>query len=170
MLAAGLFADQRFELINGDLIDKTGQNPSHASAIQLCMEILVRLLGSARVRIQLPIEAGPADRDRNQLEPDVVVLVEPKADYRRRHPNGEEVALIVEVADTTLQPDLTTKRDLYARAGVREYWVLDLNRRQVVVHRALDSAKDHYASIQGYAENEAVEVEGRPMNVSALLP
>jgi Uma2 family endonuclease len=142
MLATGLFAGQRFELIHGDFIDKSGQDPRHASAIQLCMEIFIKLLRSVRVSVQLPMEAGPADRERNEPEPDVAVLVEPKTDYRRRHPKGEEMALVIEVANTTLQPDLTTKRDLYARAGVREYWVLDLNGRRLVVHRALGAAKD----------------------------
>ena len=173
MLDAGLFEGQRFELIEGDLIDKTRQNPPHASAVRFCKALLERIFGVERVDVQLPIEAGPADRELNEPEPDITVLAELKADFTRRHPNGQELVLLVEIADTTLRHDAVIKRDLFARAGVPEYWVLDLNNRRLIVHRELDPAGAQYASIQSYAEGEAVSLNspaGHLIAVSSLLP
>src|SRR5712691_12986752 len=67
---AGLFAGQRLELIEGDLIDKMGQRPPHASTIQLLLVWLAGVFGLDRVRVQLPVEAAPADRERSLPEPD----------------------------------------------------------------------------------------------------
>jgi Uma2 family endonuclease len=119
------------------------------------------------------MEAGLADRETSMPEPDLAVLSEAKDDHEERHPGGPEMTLVVEVADTTIRPDLTRKRDLYAAAGVREYWVLDLvldtRDRRLVVHRALDGANATYASIQSFAEDETVELGGHAVEVSALL-
>ncbi len=169
MLDAGVFEGQRFELIDGDLIDKMGQKPPHAFAIQRLQDLLILIFGATRVRVQLPMEAGAADREKSVPEPDLAVAKEAKYEYRDRHPSGAEMLLVVEVADTTIRPDLTRKRDLYANAGVREYWVLDLNGRRLVVHRDLvtDSAK--YSQIESYSDIEAVSLEQRAVKVADLL-
>ena len=169
MLDAGVFPGQRFELIDGDLIDKLGQKPAHASAIQRLQDILSRMFGGVRVRVQLPMEVGAADRETSVPEPDLALLTEAKDDYEARHPGGAEMTLVVEVADTTIRPDLTRKRDLYATAGVREYWVLDLKDRRLVIHRDWDGANHSYASIQSYAEDETVDFKGKPIEVASLL-
>jgi Uma2 family endonuclease len=148
MLNTGIFAGQRFELIDGDLIDKMGQNPSHANGVRRCKALLERIFPSELVDVQMPIEAGPADREYSEPEPDVAVLAEKKPDFDHRHPNGREIALLVQVADTTLRHDAIRKRDLYARAAVPEYWVLDLNGRRLIVHRELSAEQEQYASIQ----------------------
>jgi Uma2 family endonuclease len=166
MLDGGLFAGQRFELIDGDLIDKMGQKPPHATAIGLCMAVISKIFGIELVRVQLPMEAGPADCERSVPEPDLAVLVVDKPDFRRRHPNGGELSLVIEVADTTFRSDSATKRDIYARAGVPEYWVLDLNNRRVLAHCQLDTQKAEYLSIQSYGENEVVS----GIAVSSILP
>jgi len=166
MAQAGLFAGQRFELIDGDLIDKMGQNPPHATAIRLCMAAFIKLFGVEFVLVQLPMEAGSADRERTVPEPDLAVLLERKADFARRHPNGDELRLVVEVSDSTFRYDSTSKRDLYARAGVPEYWVLDLNARRVLVHRALDPQNCGYSNIQSFGETETVW----DIAVSSILP
>lgn len=107
MAEAGLFDGERFELIDGDLIDKMGQKPPHANAIRLCLAQLIKIFGVGLVQAQLPIEAGPADRERSVPEPDLAVLREAKPDFSRRHPNGRELALLVEISDTTLRHDAT---------------------------------------------------------------
>ncbi len=169
MLDAGVFEGQRFELIDGDLIDKMGQKPPHMFAIQRLQETLGGVFGLARVRVQGPMEAGTADREKSMPEPDLAVVREAKDEYRERHPNGLDMVLVVEVADTTVRPDLTRKRDLYANAGVREYWVLDLNARRLVVHRDLDAANGKYERIESYGENEAVDVQRETVKVASLL-
>jgi Uma2 family endonuclease len=137
------------------------------------MELLATFFGLARVQGQLPMEAGPVDRERSVPEPDLAVLAEAKPDFGRRHPNGRELVLLIKVSDTTLRHDATRKRDLYARAGVPEYWVLDLDDRRLIVHRGLNVEKTQYASIQSYKEDEAVAIEscpGQSVSVSVLLP
>lgn len=120
MLEAGLLEGKRFELIEGELTDKVGQNPPHAGVIQFLLEWFAHLFGVQKVRVQLSLEVSGADRDRNMPEPDLAVVVEAKAEYRRRHPRADETVLVVEVADTSLRQDLFMKRDRYARAGVPE--------------------------------------------------
>lgn len=157
MLQAGLFAGQRLELIDGDLIDKLGQKPPHVYAIQLVFAWLAQILEPGRILVQAPIQAGTPDRKWSLPEPDLAVLAEQKDDYRERHPRGDEVLLVVEVSDTTVQHDTTTKRDLYARAGVREYWVLDVGGRQLTVHRKLKDGK--FGQVETLTEKDAISPE-----------
>ncbi len=171
MLDAGLFAGQRFELIDGDLIDKMGQNPPHAQAIRLVHRWLAKILDPGRIEMQLPIQAGGPDQKWSLPEPDLAVLPERQDDYHFRHPRGEEVLLAVEVSDTTVRYDQTGKRDLYARAGVREYWVLDLGERQLTLHR--NPANGKYSEVQTFAEQDEVSAEfhpSEPVKVATLLP
>ena len=135
MLETGILDGQRCELIDGELIDKMGQNPPHAYAIRRLFAWLIGLFGPDRLQVQSPVEVKPGDSEWSLPEPDLAVLAEAGGDYRKRHPRGDELLLVVEVADTSLRQDLTTKRDLYARASVGEYWVLDLQSRRLIVHR-----------------------------------
>jgi Uma2 family endonuclease len=136
LLEEGFFDGQRFELIDGDLIDKMGQNPPHASAIRRLMALLATTFSVERLMVQAPIEAGPRDRKWSQPEPDLAVLAAP-GDYSARHPDGHELSLVVEVADSSVRHDANRKRDMYANAGVPEYWVLDLDARCLLVFRNL---------------------------------
>jgi Uma2 family endonuclease len=170
LTADGYFEGQRYELIDGDLIDKMGQNPPHMVGIQLLFKVLARIFGLDFIRGQGSIDASDADREHSVPEPDVAVTVAPMTEYLNRHPRGEECVLVAEVSDTTLRSDLIRKAALYARAGVHEYWVLDLNGRRLVVHRhPRDGA---YHSVQFFSESEIVSLEGRTENirVAELLP
>jgi len=167
MLDAGLFAGQRFELIDGDLIDKMGQNPPHSHALRLVHAWLITIFGK-RVQMQQSVEAAPAERERTLPEPDLSVLAEFKGDYGKRHPRGDELLLAIEVADTTARYDATTKRDLYARAGVPEYWVLDIGARRLIVHRRPSQGK--FEQIDSLPEDAVVYAGGVEIPVSELLP
>jgi Uma2 family endonuclease len=168
MLEAGLFAGQRFELIDGDLIDKTGQNPPHSQALRLVHAWLVKIFGVERVQVQQPIEAAAAERERGLPEPDFSVLAEFKGDYGKRHPRGDELLLAIEVADTTVRYDATLKSDMYARAGVPEYWVLDIVGRRIIAHRTPMEGK--YEQIDSVPDKGAVSAGGMQIPVSELLP
>lgn len=147
-----------------------GQNAPHASGIHRASGWLASVVGVDRARVHLPLEAAEKDRERSLPEPDVAVINELKPDYDFRHPRGEEALLVIEVSDTTARFDLTRKAVLYARAGVPEYWVVDLNRRLMVVHRQSDGTR--YKQIQIYAENDTVSMAGRSegVKVTDLLP
>jgi Uma2 family endonuclease len=165
----GVFAGQRYELIDGDLIDKR-QNPPHVFAIQLLWTYLAGLFQVDIVRVRHPVEAAPGDRERSLPEPDVAVLRERNIEHRSRHPRGDEMLLVIEVSDTTTAFDRSRKARLYARAGVPEYWVLDLNGRMLVIHREPDGTQ--YRQTFLHAPEEAVSVPGRSesIRVADILP
>jgi len=166
----GVFAGQRYELIDGDLIDKMGQSPPHVFAIQLLLRWLAGLFEGDIIRVQHPMEAAPGDHERNLPEPDVAVLRERKIEHQSRHPRGDEMLLVIEVSDTTAAFDRSRKATLYARAGVPEYWVLDLNGRMLVVHREPDGAQ--YRQTFLHPPEEAVSFPGRSetIRVGDILP
>ncbi len=171
-MVAGLVAGQRFELIEGDLIDKERQNPPHAFSISAFNAWLTsKFVG--RVRIQLPIVVAAPDKATSWPEPYVAVIAGESASlFRSRHPRGDELLLVIEVADSTARHDLTTKRDIYARAGVPEYWVLDLASRKLIVHRKLWS-QGQYTEILSLDETEAASLSGQAdatLTIARLLP
>jgi Uma2 family endonuclease len=170
MQELGFFEGQRCELIDGELIDKMGQNPPHAQAIQNVLFLLAQMFGLRQVRAQLPIEAADPDQNWNLPEPDVMVLKEVNS-YGRRHPRGDETLLVVEVADASVRQDLTVKRSLYARAAVSEYWVLDIPSRRLIVHR--QPANGEYSEVFSLTETATVACAARPdqpITVRELLP
>lgn len=73
----------------------------------------------------------PITTSDSEPEPDVVVVRGERRRYHDRHPGPEDVALVVEIADTTLQRDRTIKKRLYARAGIPRYWIVNLVDRQI---------------------------------------
>ena len=167
----GVFEGQRYELIEGDLIDKMGQNPPHAGTLAWVSLWLAKTFATAVVRCQLPIEVASEDRERSEPEPDCVVPAEPGRVYFERHPRGDELLLLVEVSDTTSRFDRTVKAALYARASVPEYWVLDVSARALFVHR--HPSGGNYRQVTRLAEDETVAPDSRPdavVQVSELLP
>lgn len=165
LLDDGFFVGERFELIDGDLIDKMGQKPPHANAIRKLTTLLMHTFGIERVLIQAPMEAGPRDRKWSQPEPHLAVLTDASIDLSACHPEGHELILAVEVADTSVLHDTNRKREIYANAGVPEYWVLDLNARRLLVFRNLQDGA--YAESLALAETEIVPHIQKP--VSELL-
>jgi Uma2 family endonuclease len=168
MLASGALDGQRLELIDGQLFDKMGQKPPHAAAIRLLTKLLATVFELELIQIQLPIEAGDADRDRTLPEPDLAVLRERNTEFRLRHPRGDELVLAIEVSDTTIAFDLSRKAQIYANAGVPEYWVIDLNRRRVVAHR--NPVAGAYQSVQPFAAGELVPIAGQTLPVDEIFP
>lgn len=160
LLESGYFDGQRYELIDGELLDKMGQGPRHANAIQTLMVLLVEVFGVRRVLVQAPIEAGPRDQKWSQPEPDAAVIVAPRRPADR-HPNGNELSLAVEVADSSLRRDSVRKRDIYAHAGVPEYWVLDIDGRQLLVFRNLQN--DAYTESLTLSETDLLPHIGKPV-------
>jgi Uma2 family endonuclease len=127
----GFFRGQRVELIEGRLMVHSPQNAPHSSAVYRAMMALMQAFGpSYIVRSQFPLDLGQT----TEPEPDVAVVVGPLSRYDQAHPTTAE--LIVEVSDTTLSYDRNRKGSLYARAGVRDYWIVNLSKQQVEVYRA----------------------------------
>src|SRR5262249_40400221 len=135
MVATGTLVG-RYELIDGEIISKMGQKTPHAFVVMTVMNWLSGLFGSLRVRCQGPIEVAFEDREINEPEPDFAVLREPASAYLEKHPGPGDILLIIEASDTSLRFDLEVKSSLYARAGIPEYWVLDIGGRRLISHRA----------------------------------
>jgi Uma2 family endonuclease len=171
MIESGFFTGQRYELIDGDLIDKMGQNPPHATTIRRVHGWLVTIFAAELVQMQLPIDVAADDRELNLPEPDLSVLAGTNPDYTSRHPRGDETVLVIEVADTSIRHDTAKKRDLYARASVPEYWVFNIADRELIVHRALRHRR--YQQVTTFSEEAVISVEARPnesIQVARLLP
>jgi Uma2 family endonuclease len=127
---AGLFRDAKTMLLRGELFVMTLPGPHH----NLCLGLLEDWLRGAfavghHVRNQMAFDIG-TDSDPG---PDLAVVVGSRRDYADQQPTG--AALIVEIADSSLAIDTTTKAELYATAGVPEYWVLDISGRELIVFR-----------------------------------
>lgn len=125
--ATGVFAGRRPMLIRGVLLEQGPMNDPHADAIEISTETLRGVFGAGwRLRAQLPLRLG---RDTDPM-PDFVILPGNSRDGR-----PTAASLVVEVSDTTLTFDMTTKAEVYATANIPEYWVLDLNARVLHVYR-----------------------------------
>lgn len=131
LVADGRFRpDERLELLGGQLVVREPQGSRHAVAIELALRALQAAFGAGwRVRVQLPIALD----GESEPEPDLsVVAGDPRANALV-HPANP--VLVVEIAETSLAFDREHKASLYARAGVPDYWIVNLVDRQVEVYR-----------------------------------
>jgi Uma2 family endonuclease len=144
---SGIWEQQRLELINGELISKKGQNRPHVVFLNRMFQWLVETLGWGLVYQDAPIDVAPGDNPINEPEPDLIVLKRRYTGIRTTNFQPDEIALAVEVSDSMLRFDRTPKAALYARAGIVEYWVLDVYGRGLIVHR--EPAPEGYRSRPG---------------------
>ena len=162
---------ERYELIDGEILVRMPQNPAHNTFLLLIAIWLEQTFGRLFVRTQQTIEVADADCYTNYPEPDISVLTKPLHEFYSRHPKSDEVQLIVEVADTTYITDKTIKSSLYARAGVGEYWVADVNNRQIFVYLAPTS--NGYNAVSVYTAEEEIATLARldaRIRVNDLFP
>jgi Uma2 family endonuclease len=167
----GVFEGRRPILIRGVILEQGMMNPPHATAVDLSAEVLRTVFGPGwRVRVQLPLVLG-LDID---PMPDLAVVRGGPRDFALTHPTT--AALVVEVSDTTLALDLTEKAELYATAGIADYWVLDLTGRRLLVFRdpsPVPAGGTAYRTHQtlGPAESATpLAAPNSPITVSDLLP
>jgi Uma2 family endonuclease len=127
----GLFRDQRVELVDGEILQMPPQKNFHVIGIDLVRQALQAAFGPGHwVRIQAPLHLQP----NSAPEPDLAVVPGSSRDYAAKdHPTS--ALLIVEVSDTTLIYDRGRKASLYARAGVADYWILNLVDNRLEVRR-----------------------------------
>jgi Uma2 family endonuclease len=125
--------DDRVELIEGEIIEMTPIGSPHAATVARIHHLFSTRLGDrAVVWSQNPLLLV---RYQSEPEPDVMLLV-PRSDfYAARHPEPPDVHLVVEVADSSLTYDRRTKFPLYARSGVAEAWLIDLDANRLELHR-----------------------------------
>ena len=125
-----MFQGEPLELIAGQLVVAEPQGAYHSSAISVADYAIRAVLPSGwTVRTQMPVSLD----DESEPEPDLVVVRGRPADYRGSHP--EHPVLAVEVADSSLRFDREQKGSLYARAGIGDYWIVNLVDRVLEVYR-----------------------------------
>lgn len=133
MAEVGLLTeDSRVELIDGEIIEMAPIGSEHAGHHNHLVGLLAyRLHGKAVVAGQNPLVLGGYE----EPQPDIAVLRWRDDYYRGAHPHAEDVLLIIEIADTTLRYDRDVKVPLYARNGIPEVWLLDVQNRQLETYR-----------------------------------
>jgi Uma2 family endonuclease len=167
----GLWESERLELIEGDLIDKMGKKRPHVNVMIFVMEWLAGVFGAPYVTPEAPIDVSPEDNPTSEPEPDLAVLAQPCLVYEDANPGPSDLLLIVEISDTTLAFDLGIKARLYARAGIAEYWVVDVAGRRIVVHRTPRDGV--YGNVASYRAGESIEplsAPGRGFSVDVAFP
>ena len=167
LVEAGVFEGRRVELIDGVVYERmTPQQSPHASAIRRSLRALLEIfsLDKYAVDVQLPLDLS----NRDMPEPDLAVVLREATDYYASHPAG--AILVVEVSDTTLRHDRKKGRT-YARAGIQDYWIVNVARDVLEVYRG--PAGDAYRRQQILHRGEQIAPLGRPeakIAVEDLLP
>ena len=124
--------DDRVELLEGKIVCMSPQRPFHAASVQRSSRLLFKLLSDrAEIRVQLPVILG----NDSEPEPDLAVVRFDADEYSFRHPEVPDIYLLIEVADSTIAKDRNQKARIYGKNRVLEYWILDLQKRQVYVFR-----------------------------------
>ncbi|HVC35036.1 MAG TPA: Uma2 family endonuclease [Chloroflexota bacterium] len=168
MAEAGILKeDDRVELIEGEIVQMSPIGRFHVGIVIRLNHLFVTRLGDvAQVSVQNPVHL----HEYSEPEPDVALLV-PRADfYTSALPTPADVLLLVEVADSSIEFDREVKIPLYARAGIREVWLVDLNAGAVSVFR--EPSADGYRSIQTLRRGawaSALAFPGREFAVADLL-
>ncbi|MGH2460991.1 MAG: Uma2 family endonuclease [Chloroflexota bacterium] len=162
-----LTEDDRVELIGGEIIQMSPIGRLHAGIVNRLNYLFFKQFGEvAQVSVQNPVHLD----EYSEPQPDLTLLV-PRPDfYASGHPGPGDVLLLVEVADSSLEYDQIVKARLYARAGVREVWLLDLNQGVVTVFR--DPTANGYQTIRALGRGEsigALAFPGRELAVAEIL-
>jgi Uma2 family endonuclease len=160
--------NERTELIAGQITLMVAKGTPHVITLQLLASGLLGQIGTtALIRTQDPIHLD----DSSEPEPDLVIVRGEILDYIDRHPQPTDIHLLVEVADSTLSYDCQVKDKVYAKAGIPEYWVIDIKNRQV--HIFSDPQATGYASQLILAESQTVSLFAFPaviMPIGSILP
>ena len=168
MAEAGILGSKdRVELIEGQLVAMSAIGPRHALVVDALTETFVLAVhGRAKVRVQNPVVLDGV----TEPNPDVV-LARPGWHGRPfEHPGPKDILLLVEVADSSLTIDRVVKREIYARAEVSEYWVVDLTRNVVHVHRAPCAGAYTVSMTRGWPDTlDVAALAGITIEVASLF-
>ncbi|MBD1845195.1 Uma2 family endonuclease [Cyanobacteria bacterium FACHB-63] len=168
MIQLGILTDDDpVELLEGWLVYKIPKNPPHRITTKLTRDALDQILPPGwYVDTQEPITLNDSEP-----EPDVVIVRGATQDYLDRHSTAQDVALVIEVSDSTLERDRTSKKRLYARSLIPVYWIINLIDRTIEIYSQPEN--EDYQQQTPATEQIGVVLEGHTIAqipVSALLP
>ena len=140
----GFFTENdRIELIRGEIIDMAPKRTPHSVCNSLLWQQLYESIGKqAEIRVQEPIILS----SNSEPEPDLVIAKKKPDNYLSAHPTVEDIILVIEISDSTLQYDRETKLSLYAEVGINNYWIFNL------VDNRLESYSQPFADTQGKSD------------------
>lgn len=166
IVETGVLTEDRVELLNGSIVSMSSQNSQHATAVTLCRGALEAACGEEYfVRTKAPLALGP----HSEPEPDLALISGAARDFWHEHPS--RAALVVEVADTSLDKDREHKRRLYAEFGIPEYWILNLEALHVEVYQS--PTADDYGKKTTHPPGDDLQPTSDPcssLSVSPLIP
>lgn len=164
----GIFSENdRVELVNGEIVEMTPIGSAHATCVRdldtwLQQELRAEAIVSAQQPLKVEFDGEPL--------PDIAVLRPRKDRYRHEHPTSADALLVVEVADSSVLYDRNVKSRMYARAGIPEYWVVDLTRSRVTVFTYPE--RGEYREQRDYERGDSWEsaaLGGRRIDVDRIL-
>jgi len=171
MVGAGVFDHgrrRRLEFIRGEIREMTPIGSEHEVAVDQLTEWSIRSLPHAKAWVRVQNSIGLSGLE-SAPEPDIAWVI--RRDYSRARPAAADVLLVIEVAESSLDYDCGEKSDLYAAAGIAEYWIVNLVDRRIEVRR--DPAGGGYRSQTAYAGDDEVRPLAAPeiaLRPSVLWP
>ena len=158
-----LTEDDRVELIRGEIVEMSPIGRRHAACVRRLVKLFSEKLSQrAIVDTQNPVELS----DRSEPQPDVTLL-QPHPDfYEAGHPQPEDIFLLVEVADTTVETDRNVKIPLYAEGGISEVWLVDINEQCVEIYQ--EPLSTGYQNVQKFQRGQTLSIQAFPnINIAA---
>lgn len=163
---AGIFDNQRVELLEGEIIVMPPPNPPHAITItEVCKRFTTTFGEKITVSVQNPLRLSPDVENKNLPMLDVLIL-QPRV--YRDHPMPEDALLLIEVADSSVKEDKGRKLSLYALHGIKEYWVINLVTKRIEVFT--DPVGEDYLSKRSYGLTDAFALQAFPDIIQPWLP
>jgi Uma2 family endonuclease len=162
----GMFNNQRVELLEGEVIVMPPPNPPHAiTTMQVHDSFIETFHKRAIIVMQNPLRLSADMDDKNLPMPDVLIIQ--RRSYTD-HPTPENVLLLVEVADSSVKEDRGRKLTLYAKHGIQEYWIINLNTKRIEVYT--DPVGEDYLTKRSHKLTETFALQAFPDVVRAWLP
>lgn len=167
MAEVGILTEaDKVELIQGEIIKMSPIGSKHAAIVDRINKLLNQHYSdNAIVRIQNPVRIN----DINEPEPDIAVLKYREDYYIEKHPKPQDILLVIEVSDTTLTYDKEIKLPLYATAGIPEFWLINIEKSEIEVHRF--PATDIYKTITIHRAGDSIALPSTSdrLDVGTLL-
>ena len=158
MSEAGIFSENdKVELINGEIIEMSPIGRRHTACVNRLNSVFSQLLGKkVIIAVQNPITLN----NLSEPQPDIALL-KPRADfYESGHPQPQDIFLLIEVADSSLEYDRDVKIPLYASSGITEVWLVDIYEQVIIVYRY--PSENGYSDIQKLSRGEKMSIQAFP--------
>jgi Uma2 family endonuclease len=167
LIEGNLIEGEKYELFEGNLHEKM-KNRRHIIAQRRLLQAFLLYYAAEYLQSEAPIDVAPADNETSAPEPDLALLNRSDEDFLTSAPQPSDISLVIEIADSTLRRDLGAKAKRYAKAEIPEYWVIDIENRQVHVHQNPQPETETWGSITIFAEAETIAPLVKPTAAIAI--